>query len=158
MTFLGLAPRGEDLRNVRYLFTDIDDTLTTEGRLLPQTYQSLWDLSAAGIAIVPVTGGSAGWCEHIVRAWPVAAVIGESGAFAVNKKNGRIAFDYWEGEAVQKERQQRHFNSSVPLLRVDGRRFEIAHDQSFRLADAAIDIVGQPSSEIEALAPAADRL
>jgi hypothetical protein len=40
MTFPGLAPRGEDLRNVRYLFTDIDDTLTTESRLLPRTYQS----------------------------------------------------------------------------------------------------------------------
>ena len=59
--FQGLAPAPEDLSAVQYLFTDIDDTLTTEGRLLPQTYKALWDLSEAGIRIVPVTGGSAGW-------------------------------------------------------------------------------------------------
>ncbi|MGO8183169.1 hydrolase, partial [Rhizobium leguminosarum] len=50
--------------------------MTQYAPLSPQTYGALWDLSRAGIAVVPVTGGSAGWCEHIVRAWPVAAVIG----------------------------------------------------------------------------------
>ena len=103
MSFRGLAPLPEQLSGVRYLFTDIDDTLTTEGRLLPQTYQALWDLHAAGIAIVPVTGGSAGWCEHIVRAWPVAAVIGESGAFAMTLKNGQVETEFWEGEARRGE-------------------------------------------------------
>jgi HAD superfamily hydrolase (TIGR01484 family) len=150
MTFIGPAPTPADLGGVRYLFTDIDDTLTTEGRLLPETYGALWELSRAGITIVPVTGGSAGWCEHIVRAWPVAAVIGESGAFAVSKKAGEVVFDYWEGGAIQADRQSRHLAAIKVLLKAT--TFRIAHDQPFRLADVAIDIAGHSHAEIDRLA------
>jgi HAD superfamily hydrolase (TIGR01484 family) len=149
MSFLGPIPQPEDLRDVRYLLTDIDDTLTTEGRLLPETYQALWDLQKAGIGVITVTGGSAGWCEHIVRAWPVAAAIGESGAFVMTARNNRVEVEYWEDEALQAERQQRHLASVLPLL---GDRFQLAHDQRFRLADVAIDIVGYPRAEVDALA------
>nr|WP_210316305.1 HAD-IIB family hydrolase [Devosia oryzisoli] len=131
------------------LFTDIDDTLTTEGRLLPQTYQALWSLADAGISIVPVTGGSAGWCEHIVRVWPVAAVIGESGAFAMRWRNGRLETEFWEDEALQKERQRVHLAAVRDLL--DG-QFPIAHDQGFRLADVAVDIAGGARASVDALA------
>jgi HAD superfamily hydrolase (TIGR01484 family) len=149
MSFLGPIPQPEDLRDMRYLLTDIDDTLTTEGRLLPETYQALWDLQKAGIGVITVTGGSAGWCEHIVRAWPVAAAIGESGAFVMTARNNRVEVEYWEDEALQAERQQRHLASVLPLL---GDRFQLAHDQRFRLADVAIDIVGYPRAEVDALA------
>ena len=149
MTFRGLAPSPSELAGVRYLFTDVDDTLTTEGRLLPQTYQALWDLHLAGIAIVPVTGGSAGWCEHMVRAWPVAAVIGESGAFAMTLNNGRVETRFWEGQAAQAERQVLHRERIEQML--DG-RFALAHDQDFRLADVAVDIGGHSREAIDALA------
>lgn len=149
MTFQGPAPQPEDLRGVRYLFTDIDDTLTTEGRLLPQTYQALWDLHDAGISIVPVTGGSAGWCEHIVRAWPVVAAIGESGAFVMRAEGNRAAFEFWEDEALQLARKEQHLATILPLL---GERFVLAHDQRMRVADVAIDIVGHARADVDALA------
>ena len=38
------------------LFTDIDDTLTSEGRLPSSSYSMLWELHRSGIAVVPVTG------------------------------------------------------------------------------------------------------
>lgn len=148
MSFLGLAPQPEQLAGLRYLFTDIDDTLTTEGRLLPQTYQALWNLHAAGIAIVPVTGGSAGWCEHIVRAWPVAAVIGESGAFAMTLSKGQVETEFWEGEASQMQRQIDHLEAIKPLLGA----FSLSRDQRFRLADIAIEIAGHSRHDIDALA------
>lgn len=152
MTFIGPAPTRADLRNVRYLFTDIDDTLTTEGRLLPQTYQALWDLFNAGISIIPVTGGSAGWCEHIVRAWPVAAVIGESGAFSVFRRDGQVVFDYWEDGILQAKRQRQHLEAVKALLDQSPSAFRIAHDQPFRVADVAVDIGGVPSKDVEILA------
>ena len=152
MTFVNLAPSAAELQHVRYLFTDIDDTLTTEGKLLPQTYNALWNLSRAGIAVVPVTGGSAGWCEHIVRAWPVAAVIGESGAYAVTRRSGEVVFDYWEDGALQGERQRRHLQAIENLISEKGGTFRIAHDQVFRLADVAIDIQGQDARAVEELA------
>lgn len=148
MTFLGEPPPPERLRHVRYLFTDIDDTLTTEGRLLPQTYQALWDLHEVGIAIIPVTGGSAGWCEHIVRTWPVAAVIGESGAFCMTLDNGQVETEFWDDSEGPAERQNRHLNNVAPLLGA----FQLSRDQRFRLADVAVEIAGHSSTAIDALA------
>jgi len=63
------------------VLTDIDDTLTTEGKLTWQAYAALARLKAAGKIVVPVTGRPAGWCDHIARMWPVDAVVGENGAF-----------------------------------------------------------------------------
>jgi HAD superfamily hydrolase (TIGR01484 family) len=151
MTFLGTAPDRADLAGVRYLFTDIDDTLTTGGKLLPQTYQALWDLDAVGIAVVPVTGGSAGWCEHIVRTWPVAAAIAESGAIAMTQQNGRVSFEFWDSEQVQRQRQAEHLAAIMARLDRHG-GFRLAHDQPFRLADVAIDIAGHAHERIDALA------
>nr|WP_314257424.1 HAD-IIB family hydrolase [uncultured Devosia sp.] len=149
MTFRGPAPSSDELKAIRYVLTDIDDTLTTDGKLLPETYQALWDLKAAGIAVITVTGGSAGWCEHITRAWPVAAAIGESGAFVMRARGNRVDVEYWEDEAIQVERQAAHLAAVTPLLRD---RFQFAHDQRFRLADVAVDIVGQDRPEVDELA------
>ncbi|UYN98094.1 MAG: HAD-IIB family hydrolase [Devosia sp.] len=148
MSFIGPAPEEGDLRHIGVLFTDIDDTLTTHGRLLPQTFQALWDLFEAGVSVVPVTGGSAGWCEHIVRAWPVAAVIGESGAFSMTARRNRVEVRFWDDEDRQAQRQAAHLEAVRPLLG----QFQLAHDQRLRLADVAIDIIGQDVAEVEALA------
>src|SRR5438445_449763 len=66
---------------IRVVFTDIDDTLTTEGRLVAPSFRAMWDLYEAGIAVVPVTGRPAGWCDHFARMWPIAGIVGENGAF-----------------------------------------------------------------------------
>jgi len=154
VSFSGNAPLPAELAGVQYFFTDIDDTLTTEGRLLPQTYQALWDLSDSGIAVIPVTGGSAGWCEHIVRAWPVQAVIGESGAFVMFRDGKRLETLYWEDETLQRDRQRQHLHMVRELIDASSEGFELAHDQVFRLADVAIDIAGHRKASVEQLAAA----
>src|SRR6185503_128964 len=70
-----------DAREVSAVLTDIDDTLTTQGKLTAQAYSALERLQQAGFRVVPVTGRPAGWCDHIARMWPVDAVVGENGAF-----------------------------------------------------------------------------
>jgi len=50
--------------------------------LLPVAYTALWQLKAAGLKVIPVTGRPAGWCDCIVREWPVDGIIGENGALA----------------------------------------------------------------------------
>ncbi|MFA5912459.1 MAG: HAD-IIB family hydrolase, partial [Burkholderiales bacterium] len=69
------------LRDIRGVFCDIDDTLTSEGKLTARAYTALERLHAAGKLVVPITGRPAGWCDHIARMWPVDAVVGENGAF-----------------------------------------------------------------------------
>ena len=39
------------------VFTDIDDTLTTEGAITPDALQALHNLKAAGLMVIPITGG-----------------------------------------------------------------------------------------------------
>src|SRR6202162_2727853 len=65
---------------IRFVLTDIDDTLTTDGRLPAAAYGALEQLAARGYRVIPVTGRPAGWCDLIARFWPGEAVIGEDGA------------------------------------------------------------------------------
>lgn len=76
-----LQPASHFRTALRFLFTDIDDTLTNDGVLSSEAYESIWKLSKNGIKVVPVTGRPAGWCDLIARQWPVEGVIGENGGF-----------------------------------------------------------------------------
>src|SRR3979409_1515881 len=66
---------------LRGVLCDIDDTLTTDGRLVARAYEALERLHDSGLLVVPITGRPAGWCDHIARMWPVDGVVGENGAF-----------------------------------------------------------------------------
>ncbi len=78
------------LRRVRGILTDIDGTLTTDGRLPASTYLALDQLARAGLHVVPVTGRCIAWAEILVRLWPVDAIIGENGAFFSHLRNNKL--------------------------------------------------------------------
>ena len=65
------------------VFTDIDDTLTTDGTITPDAYQALQDLKAAGLMVIPITGRPVGWSLPFASAWPVNALVAENGAVAL---------------------------------------------------------------------------
>lgn len=69
------------------VFTDIDDTLTTEGAITPDALQALHDLRAAGLVVIPITGRPIGWCTPFMagdtaQQWPVEAMVAENGGVA----------------------------------------------------------------------------
>ena len=68
------------LKEIRYVFTDIDDTLTDNGSLRASAYSAIEALDNAGIAVIPITGRPAGWCDLIARFWPVRGVVGDIAA------------------------------------------------------------------------------
>ena len=68
-------------RSLRGIFSDIDDTITTNGMLSAEAYTAIENISKRGIEFIPITGRPAGWCDMIARFWPVKGVIGENGAF-----------------------------------------------------------------------------
>lgn len=129
-------------RGVHTIFTDIDDTITDEGQLGPEAYDSLWRLHRAGMKIVPVTGRPAGWCEMIARFWPVHGVIGENGGFYfryVNDATGkhmRRHFVFTEAEREANRQKLESIRTAV-LKEVPGAA--VASDQFSRLMDLAID-------------------
>lgn len=138
-SFLSMRPLS-DFRpsNIHFVFSDIDDTLTDEGRLGPEAYQALWDLSHAGIKIIPITGRPAGWCELIARQWPVEGVVGENGGFYFrlvgNEMRRHFVFDssIRDQNQVRLQKIRARVLSEVPSCRV-------ASDQFSRLMDLAID-------------------
>ena len=126
--------------HVRGVFTDIDDTLTTHGRLFSASYGALERLQNAGLLVVPVTGRPAGWCDHIARMWPVDAVVGENGAFWFrhDMKAGKLVKRYVVADAERIRRHQRLLDVAWRILKeVPG--CALASDQSYRESDLAID-------------------
>jgi HAD superfamily hydrolase (TIGR01484 family) len=132
------------LRHVRYVLTDIDDTLTTDGALTAQAYASLNALTDAGIKVIPITGRPAGWCDMIARFWPVDAVVGENGAFymymdrlkeSTSKK--LVLKTVSSPEVFAQQRARLQVIGEQILQAVPG--CALASDQAYRLADLAID-------------------
>nr|WP_315489334.1 HAD-IIB family hydrolase [uncultured Rhodoferax sp.] len=69
--------------NISGVFTDIDDTLTTDGTITPDALQALAQLKAAGLAVIAITGRPVGWCEQLAASLPVDAIVAENGAVAL---------------------------------------------------------------------------
>ena len=128
------------LDNIKFILTDIDDTLTTEGRLKSDAYEAMERLSNKGYKVIPVTGRCAGWCDHIARMWPVDGVVGENGAFFfsydhVNKKMNNL---YSQTEEERRENfKLLHEIKDIILRSVSGAA--VASDQDYRITDLAID-------------------
>jgi HAD superfamily hydrolase (TIGR01484 family) len=135
---------------VKVLFSDIDGTITTKGQVTDSAFEAIWKLSRAGIAVVPVTGRPAGWCELIARQWPVHGVIGENGAFyfRVDEKMKRV---YFSSKANRKQYRER-FKKILARIGKEVPRARLASDQFCRQFDLAIDFaedVSPPLSKKE---------
>ena len=73
----------EQRRNILGVFTDIDDTLTTEGAITADALQALADLKHAGLHVIAITGRPVGWSEPFAKTWPVDAIVAENGSVAL---------------------------------------------------------------------------
>lgn len=130
----------EKKHKIKCLFADIDDTITTEGRLSALAYSAMERWQDAGNLMIPITGRPAGWCDHIARMWPVDAVVGENGAFYFyhDKKKGRLQqrFLFDAATRIQNRKKMGAIRDRI-LQQVPGTA--IASDQNYREADLAID-------------------
>lgn len=125
---------------VRGVFTDIDDTLTTAGRITADVFDAMERLRAAGLLVVPITGRPAGWCDMIARQWPVDAVVGENGAlyYRYDQSARRMLRGYADSPDILATNQERLSDIRDEILRsVPGSA--VSADQAFRVADLAID-------------------
>jgi HAD superfamily hydrolase (TIGR01484 family) len=143
----------ESRASARGIFFDIDDTLTTEGRLTAQAYTAMEALKNANFLVVPITGRPAGWCDHIARMWPVDGVVGENGAFY-------FYFDHAEKKlkqrfvktAVERQSDRKRLTMVAERILREVPGCALASDQQYREADIAIDfcedVPALPVSEI----------
>ncbi len=138
---------------VRALFSDIDGTLTSDGKLEPETYSDLAGLVEAGVPVILVTGRPAGWGQALNSLAPLAAIITENGGLSFigeRKLYGLPEADLadWRArmqrglEAVQRELPAAKLSSDSAYREVD-LAIDWNEDVSLPIEDAnrAVDIL-----------------
>ncbi|MCC6750158.1 MAG: HAD-IIB family hydrolase [Deltaproteobacteria bacterium] len=134
------------------IYSDLDDTISTGGRVSAAAFAALWRAQAAGVNVVLVTGRPAGWCDHLARMWPLAAVVGENGALAFACEEGRMRRIYAAREPDAAARLaviRDEVLATVPGCKVSA-------DQPYREYDLAIDFCEEvpplPEDEVDRIA------
>ena len=147
-----------DRQRITGVFTDIDDTLTTDGAITPDALAAMHDLKAAGFEVIAITGRPVGWSEPFVVDWPVNAIVAENGAVLLQNsyKNSlqpneygrnQLLKSYQQSDAVRAGNSARMQQVGQRILReVPGTL--LAQDSAGRETDMAID-----HSEFTQLAP-----
>ena len=123
---------------VRALFSDIDGTLTSQGRIEGATYLALEKLGEAGIPVVLVTGRPAGWGQAFMTVAPVAAVVSENGGLTFVREGRRLKKLYGVPPATVPEWRRRMMEVAIEVQgKVPGAR--LSADSKYREVDLAID-------------------
>ena len=130
---------------IRGVITDIDDTLTCDGRLMTESLQALQALQAAGLPVIAVTGRPVGWSlpwltgDAHSPAWPLLGIVAENGAVALQgTPDGQVRRWYRDDHTTR----QAHFTLLQAALadvmaHVPGA--QPATDSAGRETDIAID-------------------
>lgn len=141
------------LRGVKLVFSDVDGTLTTDGRLRSSTLAAIEALREAGIHVVLVSGRPSGWAECWARQWPVSGAIAENGGLYYAWRGDRLHKAFVQTPAVRLPNRRR-------LLRIVGaalRAFpgaQLSMDSAATEVDIAIDIAEGaqvPVSQVDAI-------
>lgn len=132
------------------VLTDIDDTLTADGRLDPPAAEALAALHGAGVPVVAITGRPLGWSRPFAARWPVAAIVAENGAAALIPGGGAVGVEYAQDAATRArnavrlqrvaERVQREVPGATLAQDSAGRETDIAvdHSEFARLSETQI--------------------
>ena len=139
----------EAIQRITGVFTDIDDTLTTDGAITPDALAALGALKAAGLAVIAITGRPVGWSEPFAKSWPVDAIVAENGAVMLQTMHqkgtyGNPSLGYVLSKSYQQDAATRRTNFArmqqvaqrvlreVPTAR-------LAQDSAGRETDMAVD-------------------
>lgn len=127
-----------DARAVVGVLTDIDDTLTTEGRITPQAMDGLLALRAAQIPVIAITGRPMGWSEPFAREWPIDAIVAENGAVALFRQGDTLLVEYAQDAPTREHNAHRLREVAQRVMReVPGAA--LSQDSPGRVTDIAID-------------------
>ncbi|KRB89032.1 HAD-IIB family hydrolase [Noviherbaspirillum sp. Root189] len=127
-------------RQIDFVLTDIDDTLTTDGALLPEVLAAINDFRSIGIRVIAVTGRPTYWAMPLLKLCRFDAVIAENGASAFwDDAQGRLQSWFYADVSTRKQHRAA-LEEFVPVLQ---RRFPdlpVADDAPQRVGDLAFDI------------------
>ncbi|MET3918199.1 HAD superfamily hydrolase (TIGR01484 family) [Variovorax sp. OAS795] len=125
--------------NLIGVFTDIDDTLTTEGAITPDALDALAHLKAAGLHVVAITGRPVGWSVPFVTAWPVDSIVAENGAVALLPLPGGTLQKRYQQDAATRAANFNRMQQVLARIEREIPGARRATDSPGRETDIAID-------------------
>ena len=126
------------LAGVRGVLTDIDDTLTSDGRVPMGVVAALAALREAGLPVIAVTGRPMGWSRVVAAQTPLAAVVAENGAVALVRDGDAVRIDYVDAEPVRRANAAR-LRAVAARIVAEIAGATLAEDSPGRVTDIAVD-------------------
>ncbi|CAD5942218.1 hypothetical protein PCC9214_02000 [Planktothrix tepida] len=143
------------LQHIRLIATDIDGTLTKQGKLTTDLLQALSQLKQAKIPIILITGRSAGWVQALKYYLPVTGAIAENGGlfypFEFDQPQFLISLN-----SLSQHRQ--NLAQVFQILQVQCPHLHASADNPFRFTDWTFDIQNISLSEIQLLTELCEEL
>lgn len=147
--FQGSQPR------FKLIATDLDGTLTQQGKFTPALLQALEELATAGIKVLIVTGRSAGWVSGLATYFPVAGAIAENGGVFYSTNHGApVALTPLADLTIHRQQLAQTFQqlqSEFPQIRESA-------DNRFRITDWTFDVQCLKLAQIQRLAALCQQL
>lgn len=141
MTFSPIieAFNSDRLNQIHLLATDMDGTLTQEGKFTKNLLQTLEDLAKAGIAVLIVTGRSAGWVDGIASYLPVSGAIAENGGLFYSSRSEAPELLVPIADVMQ---HRQHLAAMFAELQLVYPYLQESADNRFRITDWTFDVKG----------------
>lgn len=152
---LSQAIEKNTLKSIRLIATDIDGTLTKQGRFTPNLFQALTELNNAKIPVILITGRSAGWVQALKHYLPVAGAIAENGGVFYNFEQDDpqlLTFLF----NLPEHRQ--NLIKAFQILQVQWPHLKASADNHFRLTDLTFDVQNVSLSDLKLLTELCDEL
>jgi HAD superfamily hydrolase (TIGR01484 family) len=134
--------------NIRLVATDMDGTLTSQGKFTTQLFQALENLAAAEIKVLIVTGRSAGWVSGLSNLMPVAGAVAENGGLFYPCGSDR-AIALTPIPDLARHRQQ--LATAFTELQTKFPQIQESADNRFRITDWTFDVASLTPSDLQTL-------
>ena len=131
--------------DIQLVATDMDGTLTDNGELTPKLLQAFSQLRHSRIALMIVTGRSAGWVSALVNYLPVVGAIAENGGLYIDKQHPTPTV------LPDIPRMSQHRDRLEKLFRKIQTRYphlQPSTDNRYRLTDWTFDIAGLTTQDL----------
>lgn len=137
------------LSSVKLVATDMDGTLTKNGKFTSELLIALESLVAKKLPVLIVTGRSAGWVNAIAHYLPIAGAIAENGGLFYYKLDASFELitklDDLENHRLQLKEVFQLLQSKFPEITE-------SVDNSFRITDWTFDIGNLTPQQLEIMA------
>jgi hypothetical protein len=134
------------LENVRLIATDMDGTLTKEGKFTAELLQTLEALLTTDIDVIIVTGRSAGWVDAVVNYLPIRGAISENGEFFYDNQSSTTKL---LTEIPNLDLHRQKLAQTFTLLQNKFPQIQESTDNCFRLTDWTFDVANLTNNELQ---------